>query len=51
MLVTEIGAMILCMVGEATVDLGILKAKTEALKAHLEKPLQQVAPYKEYTNY
>jgi len=35
-------------VGESNVDLGILKAKAEALKGHLEEPLQQVAPYQEY---
>ncbi|GAA5796471.1 hypothetical protein HPULCUR_001843 [Helicostylum pulchrum] len=47
--VTGIGAMLLCLVGESKVDLGILKAKAEALKNHLEEPLQQVAPYQEYT--
>ncbi|OBZ83024.1 Ragulator complex protein LAMTOR2 [Choanephora cucurbitarum] len=43
--VTGLGSMILCLVGDSKVDLGILKAKAEALKGHLEGPLQQVAPY------
>jgi hypothetical protein len=47
--ITGIGAMLLCLVGESKVDLGILKAKAEALKSHLEEPLQQVAPYQEYS--
>ena len=42
---TGLGSMILCLVGDSKVDLGILKAKAEALKGHLEGPLQQVAPY------
>jgi hypothetical protein len=46
--ITGIGAMLLCLVGDAQVDLGILKAKTEALKGHLEDPLLQVAPYQQY---
>lgn len=47
--ITGIGAMLLCLVGDSKVDLGILKAKAEALKSHLEEPLQQVAPYSEYS--
>jgi hypothetical protein len=46
-LITSIGSMLLCLVGESKVDLGILKAKAEALKGHLEEPLQQVAPYQD----
>lgn len=47
--ITGIGVMLLCLVGDSKVDLGILKAKAEALKSHLEEPLQQVAPYSEYS--
>ncbi|KAI8374857.1 hypothetical protein BD560DRAFT_393436 [Blakeslea trispora] len=45
--VTGLGSMILCLVGDSKVDLGILKAKAEALKGHIEGPLQQLAPYTE----
>ncbi|CAO3612131.1 unnamed protein product [Mucor hiemalis] len=47
--ITGIGSMLLCLVGDAKVNLGILKAKAEALKGHLEEPLQQVAPYSDYS--
>ncbi|CAO3673966.1 unnamed protein product [Rhizopus stolonifer] len=43
--VTNVGSMILCLVGNGRVmeDLGILKAKGEAIKNHLEEPLIQFA--------
>lgn len=43
--VTNVGSMILCLVGNgrAMEDLGILKAKGEAIKNHLEEPLIQFA--------
>ncbi|KAI8974631.1 hypothetical protein BDB01DRAFT_805826 [Pilobolus umbonatus] len=48
--VTSVGAMILCLVADPSVHLGILKAKAEALKSHLEAPLLQIAPYQEYSS-
>ncbi|ORX47760.1 Roadblock/LC7 domain-containing protein [Hesseltinella vesiculosa] len=42
--VKEIGGMLLCLVAEESVDLGILKAKADALSAHLEEPLLRVVP-------
>ncbi|CAO3701431.1 hypothetical protein CU097_006089 [Rhizopus azygosporus] len=43
--ITNVGPMILCLVGnsKAINDLGILKAKGEAIKSHLEEPLLQFA--------
>ncbi|KAI8068661.1 hypothetical protein BC940DRAFT_255566 [Gongronella butleri] len=40
--IKQIGNMLLCLVSEKTVDLGILKAKADALSAHLEEPLLRV---------
>ncbi|KAG0192434.1 Ragulator complex protein lamtor2 [Apophysomyces sp. BC1034] len=37
-----------CEAREETVNLGILKAKADALKNHLEEPLERVASYQEY---
>ncbi|KAI8379707.1 uncharacterized protein BYT42DRAFT_636404 [Radiomyces spectabilis] len=46
--VTSIGAMLLCLVGEESVDLGLLRAKADALRNHLDEPLQKVASYQDY---
>ncbi|KAI8098928.1 uncharacterized protein BX664DRAFT_271864 [Halteromyces radiatus] len=42
-----IGTMLLCLVAENYVNLGILKAKAEALQVHLQEPLLRVAAYQE----
>ncbi|KAI7872350.1 hypothetical protein BDF14DRAFT_1961277 [Spinellus fusiger] len=43
--VMSISTMLLCLVGEATVDLGMLRAKAQALARHLEEPLLSVISY------
>ncbi|KAI8333648.1 ragulator complex protein LAMTOR2-like protein [Chlamydoabsidia padenii] len=45
--ITSVGTMLLCLVAEKSVPLGILKAKAEALQAHLEEPLLRVAAYQD----
>ncbi|CAO3650305.1 unnamed protein product [Cunninghamella blakesleeana] len=45
--ITSIGTLLLCLVAETSVNLGILKAKTEALKVYLEEPLLRAATYRE----
>ncbi|GAB5588789.1 hypothetical protein Unana1_03689 [Umbelopsis nana] len=39
--------MLLCLVGDKSVDLGILKAKIEAISRHLQEPLERVASYQQ----
>ncbi|KAG2222583.1 hypothetical protein INT45_008702 [Circinella minor] len=46
--VTAISSMLLCLVGNSTVELGILKAKAEAIARHLEEPLSRAASYQSY---
>ncbi|KAI8060673.1 ragulator complex protein LAMTOR2-like protein [Gilbertella persicaria] len=46
--ITSLGGMILCLVGEADVDLGMLRAKAQVLKGHLEGPFQQLALHTDY---
>ncbi|GIZ03114.1 hypothetical protein CEXT_690811 [Caerostris extrusa] len=41
--VTGVANLLLCLQAEANVDLGILKAKSEALAKYLEVPLNQVS--------
>ncbi|KAF8929658.1 Ragulator complex protein lamtor2, partial [Linnemannia elongata] len=43
--ITIVSTMILCLVARDDVELGILKAKSEALTRHLEEPLSRVAGY------
>ncbi|KAF9331473.1 Ragulator complex protein lamtor2 [Podila minutissima] len=43
--ITVVSTMILCLVARDDVELGILKAKSEALTRHLEEPLSKVAGY------
>lgn len=45
MAITVVSTMILCLVARDDVELGILKAKSEALTRHLEEPLSKVAGY------
>ncbi|KAI9268088.1 hypothetical protein BDA99DRAFT_535603 [Phascolomyces articulosus] len=46
--VTAISSMLLCLVGDSTVELGILRAKAEAIARHLEEPLSRAASYQSY---
>jgi len=43
--ITTVSNMLLCLVANPEVELGILKAKTDALARHLEEPFQRVAAY------
>ncbi|KAF9168119.1 Ragulator complex protein lamtor2 [Actinomortierella ambigua] len=43
--VSMVSTMILCLVAQEDVELGILKAKSEALTRHLEAPLSRVTGY------
>jgi predicted regulator of Ras-like GTPase activity (Roadblock/LC7/MglB family) len=43
--ITTVSNMLLCLVAKPEVELGILKAKTDALARHLEEPFQRVAAY------
>ncbi|KAL1928163.1 hypothetical protein VTP01DRAFT_3079 [Rhizomucor pusillus] len=43
--VTSVSTVLLCLVGDETVELGILKAKAQAVVRHLEEPLSRVAAY------
>ncbi|KAG0233415.1 Ragulator complex protein lamtor2 [Actinomortierella wolfii] len=43
--VSMVSSMILCLVAQEDVELGILKAKSEALTRHLEAPLSKVTGY------
>ncbi|KAI8969134.1 hypothetical protein BDF20DRAFT_827556 [Mycotypha africana] len=47
-LVTCVGNMLLCLVALPSTDLGILKAKAEAIKSHLKEPLTQIATSEGY---
>ncbi|KAI8584788.1 hypothetical protein K450DRAFT_218012 [Umbelopsis ramanniana AG] len=39
--------MLLCLVGDSTIELGLLKAKVEAVSKHLQEPLERVASYQQ----
>ncbi|CAM0142252.1 unnamed protein product [Umbelopsis sp. WA50703] len=39
--------MLVCLVGDKSVDLGLLKAKIEAVSRHLSEPLEKVASYQQ----
>ncbi|KAG2184405.1 hypothetical protein INT43_000314 [Umbelopsis isabellina] len=39
--------MLVCLVGDKSVDLGMLKAKIEAVSRHLSEPLEKVASYQQ----
>jgi len=43
--ITTISTMLLCLVAADNVGLGIIKAKADALKRHLEEPLQRMVAY------
>ncbi|CAI2161930.1 11585_t:CDS:2 [Funneliformis geosporum] len=43
--ITMVSNMLLCLVATPEVELGILKAKTDALAKHLEEPFQRVTAY------
>ncbi|KAJ8654798.1 hypothetical protein O0I10_009519 [Lichtheimia ornata] len=49
--VTSISSMLLCMVSDHTVELGILRAKAEAISNHLQGPLDTVAYQADYVQY
>ncbi|PKK76799.1 Ragulator complex protein LAMTOR2-B [Rhizophagus irregularis] len=43
--ITTVSNMLLCLVAKPEVELGILKAKTDALARHLEEPFQRMTTY------
>ncbi|ORY97629.1 hypothetical protein BCR43DRAFT_490085 [Syncephalastrum racemosum] len=43
--VTNIGAMLLCLAGDTSVELGLLKAKADAIARHLEEPLSRIPAF------
>lgn len=45
--ILTVSNMLLCLVAHVTADLGILKAKGDALARHLKEPLKQISDYQE----
>eukprot|EP00051_Salpingoeca_urceolata_P006316 m.83848 g.83848 ORF g.83848 m.83848 type:complete len:124 (-) comp14777_c2_seq1:81-452(-) len=42
LLVTRVGQFLLCLMSDSDTGFGMLKAKAQALKAHLEEPLSRI---------
>ncbi|KAH8553462.1 hypothetical protein BGW37DRAFT_422766 [Umbelopsis sp. PMI_123] len=45
--VTAPSTMLLCLIGDSSIELGLLKAKIEAVSKHLQEPLERVASYQQ----